>query len=246
MSEHTPEEEALREVASAAAASSSTNPWRPVREMLALHAETAKTHAIGIQDSTVIDRAIGSPKTMKPERVHSFVVRNPRAPRRPAARETIVARLENAIQQAPYITTAVVLPYWNDFYPSDILASSDTEMAQRLGAAYPHADMHDGIVKTVNAQLAQALRGPWVLQSEDVAFGDDGSVTIGVDDPDGDLRSVYPGDAVAVIEGSQPKPWGVGRVHHMRRGDGSGHILVVLDRFARVVASGPTADEVTP
>jgi hypothetical protein len=241
MPDHSPEEVEVQELASAAAASTSTNPWGPVRNKLAEHAGVSAqdARAIGIQDSTVIDRAIGSPGMLKPLTVHGFVVKNP--PLRQAADVSVVVeKVKQQIRIAPYISTAVVLPYTNSFYPSHVLSSAP-DVGGVLAGRYPHANHDLSIEKETTDSTATVPKGPWrVLPAELIAL-DAGSVVASLDDPEDEARYLAPGDAVVLIDpGGSHQPIGVGRLHHIRP-DAAGRLLLVFDRYSAVEISAVIA-----
>lgn len=232
MPDRSQQEERLQEVAAEAAASSSTNPWGPLGRKLEEDAGT-KARAIGIQDNTVIDRAIGSPGMRHALGVHGFVVKEPVEEHRRVPLDKVLARLRVAIEDEPFIKTAVVMPHATDYYPSHIL-SCDPEVASRLGDAYPNADVEAGLSKQA-AELAGEHPGPWLLYCEpqDVDISDTG-VEVVLEEDDHIARGLYSSDWVVVARQTDGDPHllGVGRVHHVVREEPGRHRLI-MDRYQK-------------
>lgn len=235
----TPEEDELQEAARTAANTKSTNPWGPVKSVLRSHADARTAGVIGIQDSTVIRRAIGSPNMKTTHPVHGFVIMLPEW-RQPADLDEVVASVREAIEIEPWITTAILMPYTTDFRPSHVLSAGAPE-GIALAALYPGAVADLAIVKRSTAQDVVMARGPWKVTPQSLERGDDGSTVLRIDDPDAGLRSLYPGDGLLIVEqGDEERPIAVGRLHHLRPSDGEA-MLLVLDRFAELpAAADPT------
>jgi hypothetical protein len=229
-------EAALQEVTREAAASKSTNPWRSVGETLRDHAATSTGRAIGIQDYTVINRAVGSPGMQHSYGVHGFVVKPGEPPTKPPADlEAVVKRVRDALQHEPYITTAVIIPYSNDYLPSHVL-SCDAPEGQGLATAYPAAIHELDIVKgMVESEVVQ--RGPWSVIVDELQVSDDGSVRARVSDPGDELRRVFVGDGLVLVHpGPAPEPFAVARLHHVAPSDDDSFLLV-FDRYAELPRS---------
>lgn len=226
----TEQEAELQRVATTAATTQSTNPWGPVGDVLREHAGAATARAIGIQDYTVINRAVGSPGMQHPKGVHGFVVKPGVEGKQPADLDDVVTRVTEAIQHEPFITTAVIIPHTTGYLPSHVL-SCDAPEGHALAAAYPEAqhvlDLQKGL-----AQADVVQRGPWSIVVAAMERGDDGSIRARVHDPDGDLRKVFVGDGLLLVEaGPASTPFGVGRLHHTEPGEDGDYVLV-LDRYS--------------
>lgn len=241
MANYSTSEEEIRELAHQAASSSSTNPWGPLSHKLGEQLKGKSARAIGIQDSTVVDRAIGSPGMLKPLDVHGFVVKNP-PERHPAELTTVIAKLEQHIITAPYISTAVVFPYTNDFYPSHIL-SSVTAIGASLAELYPNAQADLSLKKEAADATTVLPQGPWRVLASEITRTATGSVYASLNNPEGEGRYLTPGDAVVLVEpDGQQRTVGVGRLHHVRPTD-SETLLLVFDRYMQTAMSG--TDKIT-
>lgn len=243
MSDHSHEEEEIQKLVSEAAESSSTNPWGPVNNKLAQHVGGGKSaRAIGIQDYTVVDRAIGSPGMLKPLDVHGFVVKDP--PDRAAADVgTVVDKLKQQIRIAPYITTAVVFPYTNDFYPSDILSSAP-DVGGTLAKLYPNARRDLTIKKEAGDTASTVPKGPWRVLAAELTASASGCVFASLDDPEDEARYLAPGDAIVLVDPDKSRhPIGVGRLHHIRPTH-SGTLQLVFDRYAALQEAAATSDTI--
>lgn len=225
----TQQETELRDVATTAATTQSTNPWGPVGDVLREHAGTATARAIGIQDYTVINRAVGSPGMQHPKGVHGFVVKPGAEGKQAADLNDVVTRVTEAIQHEPFISTAVIIPYTTGYFPSHVL-SCDAPEGHTLAGVYPAAEHVLDLQKGL-AQADVVQRGPWSIVVAAMEHGEDGSIRARVDDPEGDLRKVFVGDGLLLVEaGPTSTAFGVGRLHHIEPGEDGDYILV-LDRY---------------
>ena len=223
MTNYSAEEEELHRVSAEAASSTSTNPWGPVGTVLARHAG-GTGRAIGIQDSTVIDRAIGSPGMLKPLAVHGFIVKSKEG-REPADLDTVVLKVRQQIETSPNISTAVIIPYTNDYYPTHLL-SSDATVGSKLSLAYPNARLSTGVQK----RGVEQPRGPWRVIVTSRSIASSGHPSVLVDDHDQELRFVHPGDAILLFQPGDTVPFALGRLHHVYPVDDGG-IVLVFDRY---------------
>lgn len=223
-------ERELQMAAQQAAASTSTNPWKPVKTALSAHAK-GSAHSIGIQDSTVIDRAVGSPGAQKAYDAHSFVVLQPKPNRKSAPLHQVVDRVRRAITAEPYATTVVVIPHENDYAPSHLL-SCDPQVGPRLAGLYPHAKHELDLRKNDGAQPPIAA-GPWTISGSHLRRTATGGV-VAIVDPAIELRQVHAGD-VFIITSSGGATTGLGVVDHVRRAS-TGHQAIVFGQ----VAEGPS------
>jgi hypothetical protein len=246
MAGHTAEEAEIRHLAAEAAAAHSTNPWGPLGRKLGEHAGRVSSRAIGIQDSTVIDRAIGSPGMLKPHKVHGFVVMDGRhgaEDRKPAEVDDVIRKLTQQIRIAPNISTAVVFAHTRDFFPSHVL-SCDAQVGALLASAYPNAQQTLDLRKEAPDPSSTVPSGPWRVSPSSLTVADNGGIVAALDDPERDARYMAPGDAVVVVNPEDVEAvLGVGRLHHVRPGDGS-ELLLVFDRFKHTETyqgSGPSA-----
>lgn len=235
----------LQAQAKTAAESKSTNPWGPLGKLLAKHAG-GTGRAIGIQDSTVIDRAIGSPGMLKELDVHGFEVLR-HASRKSADLEDVVDKVVGAIEAAPYISTAVVIPYTTDFLPSHVL-SCDPETGGRLAELYPSATPVLGLTKRGGDTDLTHPAGPWIVTPVEHLVHPDGSRAFVMDDPDDETRFLTIGDAVIVREeqaGGVSRYIGVGRVHHVAPiGDmADRRLALIVDRYAPLPPTGEEPNE---
>jgi hypothetical protein len=159
-------EGALRDATLAALNHGGTNPWGPVGLALAKAAglEAKFARAIGMQDDTVIGRAITSPGMSRGHlRVHGFVA----LPE--TAVDNAVERVTQEVQRLPYLRTAVVIPASNDYYPSHVI-SREPDIAKKLAAEYPNAGMRDdlqfqGVPEQTGPAGAESHGGPWVIEA---------------------------------------------------------------------------------
>lgn len=240
MNDHTDKEAVVQALATTAAASSSTSPWGPLSHKLSEHAGGRPARAIGIQDSTVIDRAIGSPGMLKPHAVHGFVVKLPEKPdRKPAELPDVIDNLRQHIRIGPYISTAVILPYSSDYYPSHVLSIA-SEVGERIAECYPNAEHALDLVKESADTSATSPSGPWRVIPSSLTTGSDGSVVLELDDPERDARFLAPGDGIVIADPADADVnLGLGRLHHARPGD-AGNLLLVLDRYAALTGTQPT------
>jgi len=234
MAAHSTEESEIQELASHAAASSSTNPWGPTIHKLSEQVGGLECRVIGIQDSTVIDRAIGSPGMLKPLAVHGFIVCEPKPQRKPAELADVVEKLKRQIRIAPYISTAVVLPFQNEYYPSHVLSSSPA-VGGLLGSKYPNSVRELAIAKEAGDTESSGMKGPWRVVPAEVAVAASGQVIASLSDPEDEARFLAPGDAVLLADPSDSnRSIGLGRVHHVRPST-DGKLLIVFDRYVAVV-----------
>ena len=234
MAAHSSEESEIQELASHAATSSSTNPWGPTTHKLSEQVGGLECRVIGIQDSTVIDCAIGSPGMLKPLAVHGFIVCEPKPKRKPAELTDVVEKLSRQIRIAPYISTAVVFPFQNGYFPSHVLSSSPA-VGGLLGAKYPNAARELAIAKEVGDTESSGMKGPWRVVPAKVIVAETGQVIASLSDPEDEARFLAPGDAVLLTDPSDAsRSIGLGRVHHVRPST-DGNLLVVFDRYAAVV-----------
>ena len=230
MTAHSPEEEELHRVSVEAASSASTNPWGPVGTVLAKHAG-GTGRAIGIQDSTVIDRAIGSPGMLKPLVVHGFIIKSKEG-REPADLDTVVLKVRQQIETSPNISTAVIIPHTNHYYPSHVL-SSDSFVGTKLTIVYPNATHSTDLQK----RGVEQPRGPWRVLVTSTGVGPAGPGSVLVDDPEQELRFVHPGDAALLFRPGDSVPFAVGRLHHVYPIEDGG-IVLVFDRYRERPQSG--------
>jgi hypothetical protein len=158
-------EGALRDATLAALNHGGTNPWGPVGLALAKAAglEAKFARAIGMQDDTVIGRAITSPGMSRAHlRVHGFVL----LPE--TTLENAVERVTQEIERLPYLRTAVLIPASNDYYPSHVI-SREPEIAKKLATEYPNTslreDLHFQGAEQTGSVITRAHSGPWVIEA---------------------------------------------------------------------------------
>lgn len=248
MPEHSSAEQEIRAVVADAAASISRNPWGPVYRMLATHADVDSddARALSISDSTVIDRAIGSPGMIKPLKVHGFIVKDvaqPDSSKHPADLEDVVTKVSLAIRSAPYISTAVIFSYTVDYYPSHVL-SCDEVIGRRLADLYPHAEAELAIAKDAADAAATSPQGPWRVVPTEILGAASGAVTVTVDESEKEVRHLAPFDAIVLTDPSDSgKAIAVGRLNHIRP-DADGTYRLIFDRFSYL--GGAAEDASTP
>jgi hypothetical protein len=159
-------EGALRDATLAALNHGGQNPWGPVGRALARAAglEAKFARAIGMQENSVIDRAITSMGMAKAHlRVHGFVAYPE------TAVENAVERLTQEIQRLPYLRTAVLIPASNNYYPSHVI-SREPAVAKQLAAEYPNASVRDdlqfqGVPEQPAGGGAEVHSGPWMIEA---------------------------------------------------------------------------------
>lgn len=193
-------EAALQHAVNAAVHSGRRTPWGDLRAPLALAAgvTTPEVRCIGMQDDSVITRAINSPgMTGAQLRVHGFVVL-------PATNlDSAVEGLRHAIETQPHIATAVVFPAAAGYRPALVL-SRDEEIATRLRETLPNAEIVSDLVGRAapDPSSPQTPTGPWLLRlSADVLASRPSAITVPIDDPN--LRSLACGDQVALATDGQ-------------------------------------------
>lgn len=227
----------VQAAAKQALAHGGTNPWGRIREPLASAAGVplANVRAIGMQDNSVITRAINSPGMTKANiEVHGFVVQQA------TDLEQALEGLRDHIRRWPNLRTAVVMPYQDDYRPTHVL-TRDGVMGDRLRVAFPNAIVEDDIELEESPQPGDsAHEGPWLVAVE----ADDVSrrspiIMLGEDEPN--VRYLSCGDEVLLVDAPESSPrlvYGVGRVAALTRADPT--VLVTLNPV-QYFAEGPVS-----
>jgi hypothetical protein len=167
--------------------------------------------------------------------VHGFVVKPGDAQKKPADLDAVVKRVRAAMENEPYITTAVVIPHSKNYLPSHVLSCGAQE-GSALAAAYPNATHALDVVKGI-AEGDVTHIGPWSVVVDAVDRSSDGAVRARVDDPNGELRRVFVGDGIAFLDQeAAPSPFAVGRLHQIAPA-GDGTYFLTLDRYAEIASA---------
>jgi hypothetical protein len=190
----TQHESALAAACAAATGVGSTNPWGVLRGPLAVAAgvPSRAARAIGMQDDSVIDRAINSPGMVKPNiKVHGYCVY-------PATNYgTALAHVKQAVETQPNLHTAVLMDGNREYRPCDVV-SRDPDVAAALEATLPHATL-TMVQRDVSASTGTAPTGPWSIVLDDERLDQRAaSILIGLEEAN--VRHISPGDRVLLVD----------------------------------------------